>query len=257
MSSSPALSCAVYWGTAPEAGDTASHLFFSSQRQADAYWLGVDQASCYAEVRFLPHAGFYVNSKGQVTENTSRSFEVKDTERHVIWEEKPEAGVHAQTFAFESKGEAEAFQEGASDSVGWFNHFVVPSQEFKPCHDLDEAYDILEEGEARETFDACVEREGLDLVFVRPDGAFVRDNWNVGVEVENAPLSFEEWKQGFDESLRAEYAVGVVDIGLDDAAIEQWRQGPNARYPEGAAEDYAIKYSLTPRSVTKPRAPGL
>lgn len=179
---------AIYWGSMPDFSDTASTLSFDTPEELGAYFRGLDEANGYMEVNFVEHSRYYVNKDDEIVARAGTGPEPKATERYAIWGEDPERGTRAQTYAFDSEAEANAFQQGGSDMVGWATHFCVPSDEFKPCPDLKDVRAFLD----KETFKAfesyAANRGGLDsLVFVRADGAFVDGDWALGHDVENEP----------------------------------------------------------------------
>lgn len=251
------VSFAAYWGSDPDTQDTATALSFADAPSHGAFMHGVNEAEGSFEANFVGNGAYYANKDGAFVERRGANTASSDKERYVIWGEKPETGARAQTYAFETVQEAEAFQQGVEEATGWTNHFFVPDASFKPYPGLGEALAALPAvGRAALAF--YMEREDIDEghcdpVFVRADGAFVEEGWLAGASVNNVPLDQAQWSDRFDAALRSGFATSIVDAGLDTSDLARMASGPISRFPEDAAQAFADKHDLTP--VPQPRTP--
>ena len=187
---STAHSFAIYWGSMPDPSDSASTLSFETSAEVEAYFQGLSEADGFMEANFVASPRYYVNKDDDFVERAGKAA-AKDTERYVLWGEDPEPGTRAQTFAFDTPEEAAAFEQGVTDMVGWTTHFLVPSEEFKACPDLQavRAFLVPEVWKAFEVHLAEQGGGGDDLVFVRADGAFVDSEWTLDQDISNVPAA--------------------------------------------------------------------
>ena len=258
QSSSAPLSFAVYWGCDTSNEASAQEVSFQTRPEYDAYLKGMNEAGDSFEAHFVANGAIYVNRDEDFVERRGASTETSPMKRHVIWGEDPEPGTRAETYEFETEAEAIAFQKGAEDFVGWSTYSFVPSADFKPYESFDKALDAIpEEGKKAMLRYLSTQCEAGDnglaeekLVFVRDDGAFVHEHWELGDHIENRLLSLDEWVASFDEQLQSVYGVRLGDVGLDDQAIESMYRG-SERTVHGAVGDYAEKSGLHPSNVQR------
>lgn len=241
------LTVAVYWGTFDPEG-TASSVTFDSALAQRGYQEGIQHADGWFDAHFVAHPDFKVNGDGDFIEG-KRKTAVNDTDRFVIWGEHPEKGTVPDTFSFETVAEAEGFQQGVEDSVGWSKVFFVPDASFQPSETYADALELLPDGEARAALEAWMDREGLDPhdgpIFVRKDGSFVREDWEPAGPIFNEYLEPAAWNAVFETRLRDTYGKSLDDVGLDAAGLGRARAGQE-RDPMGAAADFADQHGLAP-----------
>lgn len=247
------LEFSAYWGADPNRDDQASTLRFDTPAELEAYRTGLNQADGWFGASFLPHPNFKVSKDGDFTEG-KKIPAVKEGQRFVMWGEKPEKGETPETVEFDTALEAEAFQQGVEDMVGWTKCFFVPSPDFKPFDSIEDAQSYFDPATAR-VLAAYLDNNDLDGVdgpyFVKADGSFVHQDWNPGDVIENVLLKPADWNARFEEQLKTRYGLTVKDSGLASEDLERWREGFE-RDPNLAVETYAEKFDLTPVRSSSP-----
>lgn len=236
----------VFWGSNPDAGDTPTKESFLNAKSYEAFMEGVNAADGWMECEFVEHLGYHVDKDGFIVAREGRHVPQRNNERYVIWGEYPEPGTRPERVCFETAEEAAMYEEGVRQMVGWTATHMVPFEEFKPCSSMEEALLLLTSEGVQALREANALDEGMlddDLIFIRPDGAFVKAGWRPGQPIQNMPLSPEEWKVRFDAELRS-YGTSVDEAALSPMALAALADGLKARFPELAAQQYAEEKSL-------------
>lgn len=242
------FSVSFYWGSTIETGDIATTREFSNVAEHDAYMKGVSEGLDYFDATFLESPDYRVDSEGDIVPRKLKNpSKTSPTDRYVIWGENREPGDKAQTYSFDTAAEAQAFQDGAEDIVGWTTYFEVPDPSFKPYENAKAALEAIspQGQEALREYMRLEDDDLNDRIFVRDDGAFVDTEWGFGTEISNAPLERDEWVKRFDEAAKQHYCTSIEDMGLDDPDVDSWMRSYK-RDPEAAMHAYAEKYDLSP-----------
>lgn len=133
----------ILWGANPES-DLPDTYELANEACVAAFLKGVDEADGWQGVNWVPHENHRVNRDGDIVEKKGTLSEVTDCERFVIWGESPEVAAETFSYKFDTPEEAEAFQLGASEAVGWTAYCVVPGPEFRRIDDPEGLHNTAE-----------------------------------------------------------------------------------------------------------------
>lgn len=253
-STTPTQTATIYWGSTPDKDDTPSVVSFATDAEMGAYFEGVNAADGWMEVEFVDGPNYRANNDSEIVQTKAKRGEVGPGDVFAMWGDPPEPGTTPESYRFDTEAEAEAFTQGASDMVGWLKYHVVPDASFRPYRDVEDAFENLDPDAAKALKDHLDLNDDAsvgygDLVFVRSDGAVVGTDWSAGDRIENQPLTRQEWVEKFNQAFEQGYDVGLEDLQIDDAQVDNLFASDMARMPEQAAEDIAQVRRLLARKA--------